>query len=157
MKKILIALDYNPSAQKVAEIGYSMAKSMQAEVTLLHVLADYTYYSSLDYSPIMGFNSFNNFDFSQMVDQQELAQTAGEFLNNTRNHLDDASIMTLLKEGDSSDKILEAAEEIHADLIVLGTHSRGGIENILMGSVAKNVVGKSQIPLLVIPIQEEVK
>ena len=37
MKKILIALDYNPTAQKVAEVGFSMAKSMNAKVLLLHV------------------------------------------------------------------------------------------------------------------------
>jgi nucleotide-binding universal stress UspA family protein len=40
MKKVLIALDYNPTAQKVAEVGFSMAKSMNAEVSLLHVIAD---------------------------------------------------------------------------------------------------------------------
>jgi nucleotide-binding universal stress UspA family protein len=49
MKKILIALDYNPTAERIAKTGYEMAKSMNAEVTLLHVIADYTYYSSLDY------------------------------------------------------------------------------------------------------------
>ena len=39
-KKVLIALDYNPTAQKVAEVGFSMAKSMNAEITLLHVISD---------------------------------------------------------------------------------------------------------------------
>jgi nucleotide-binding universal stress UspA family protein len=43
MKKILIALDYNPTAQQVAETGYKLAKSMNAKVLLLHVVADYTY------------------------------------------------------------------------------------------------------------------
>ena len=55
MKKVLIALDYNPTAQKVAETGFSMAKAMNAEVTLLHVISDLVYYSSAEYSPIMGF------------------------------------------------------------------------------------------------------
>lgn len=36
MNKVLIALDYNLTAQKVAEAGFSMAKSMNAEITLLH-------------------------------------------------------------------------------------------------------------------------
>ena len=40
MKKVLIALDYNPTAQKVAEVGFSLAKSMNAEITLLHVITD---------------------------------------------------------------------------------------------------------------------
>lgn len=57
MKKILIAIDYNPTATGIAESGYSLAKSMNAEVILLHVVADYTYYSSLDYSPVLGFTA----------------------------------------------------------------------------------------------------
>jgi nucleotide-binding universal stress UspA family protein len=65
MKKILIAIDYNPTAQNIAQTGYSLAKSMNAEVTLLHVVADYTYYSSLDYSPILGFDSFSNLGMIQ--------------------------------------------------------------------------------------------
>ena len=40
MKKVLIALDYNPTAQKVAEMGHAMAKAMKAEVVLLHILAE---------------------------------------------------------------------------------------------------------------------
>ncbi|MFZ4739889.1 MAG: universal stress protein [Bacteroidales bacterium] len=40
MKKVLIAIDYNPTAQKVVEIGYSIAKEMEAEVTLLHIISN---------------------------------------------------------------------------------------------------------------------
>ena len=52
MKKILIALDYDPTAQKVAEAGFSLAKAMGANVVLIHVVADIMYYSSMAYSPI---------------------------------------------------------------------------------------------------------
>ena len=38
MKKVLIALDYDPTAQKVAEAGYSLAKSLNAEVILLDLI-----------------------------------------------------------------------------------------------------------------------
>ena len=59
MKKILIALDYSPSAQQVAEAGSELAKSMNAQVILLHVIYDPTYYSSINYSPIMGFEGLS--------------------------------------------------------------------------------------------------
>ena len=63
MKKILIALDYEPSAEKIAETGYAIATALNAEVILLHVVAEPAYYSSMEYSPIMGFSGFiNNFD-----------------------------------------------------------------------------------------------
>ena len=54
LKKVLIALDYDKSAQKVAAAGYEMAKAMNAEVVLLHVISDPVYYASVEYSPIMG-------------------------------------------------------------------------------------------------------
>ena len=66
MKKILIALDYDPTAQKIAEAGYSLATAMAAEVVLLHVISDPVYYSSRDYSPIMGFNGYMDMDPIQM-------------------------------------------------------------------------------------------
>ena len=60
MKRILIAMDYDPAAQKIADTGYQFAKAMNAQVILLHVTSDYVYYSSLDYSPILGYDSFSN-------------------------------------------------------------------------------------------------
>ena len=62
MKKVLIALDYDPTAKKVAEVGFDFAKTMGAEVVLLHVISDPVYYSSTDYSPIMGFTGYLNAD-----------------------------------------------------------------------------------------------
>ena len=62
MKKILIALDYDPSAQKIAEAGFLLAKSMNAEATLLHIIADPVYYSSTIYDPIMGFGGYSAID-----------------------------------------------------------------------------------------------
>jgi len=53
VKKVLIALDYDPTAQKVAEKGFVLAKTMGAEVILLHVITDPVYYASTEYSPIM--------------------------------------------------------------------------------------------------------
>ena len=58
MKKVLIALDYAPTAQKIAEAGFSLAKTLSAEVILLHVVADATYYSVIEHAQIMGTMGF---------------------------------------------------------------------------------------------------
>ena len=55
MKKVLIALDFDPSAQKIAETGFSFAQRMKAEVTLLHVLANPQHYKLTEHVTIMGF------------------------------------------------------------------------------------------------------
>ena len=47
--------------------------------------------------------------------------------------------------------IVEYAEEIAADLIIIGTHGRAGLEYILLGSVAEGVVRGASRPILVIP------
>ena len=151
MKKILIALDYDPSAQNIAEKGYELASGMNASVILLHVVSDPTYYSSLNYSPIMGFDSFSNLDVVQTGAADSLKNAAQSYLDKTREFLGGSNITSVIKEGDFGDGILEAAQETGADIIVMGTHSRRGIDKILMGSVAEKVLHHSTIPLFIIP------
>ena len=154
MKKILITLDYNPSAQKVAETGYRMGKAMNAEIILLHVIEDAVYYSSLEYSPIMGFGGFGGFgmpNVSQIPDEAALKSAAIIFLENTRTHLKDENIAVITEDGDSAECIVKVAEEMVVDVIVMGSHSRSGLEKILMGSVTEKVLNHSKIPVLIIP------
>ena len=155
MKKVLIAIDYDPSAQKIAETGYSFAKTMGAQVTLLHVTSDATYYSSLNYSPIMGFDSFSNLDVVQTDIVNQLEEGAEEYLDKTRQFLGDETIQTVVRDGDFGESILEVADEMNADIIVMGTHSRSGWDKLLMGSVAEKVLRKSTIPLFIIPSKKE--
>lgn len=151
MKKVLIALDYYPTAQKVAETGYEIAKAMNAQVILLHVTSDASYYSSLNYSPIMGFGGFNSVDTVQTDNVEELAKVAQGYLNKSKRHLGDKKIQTVVKSGVLGETILNTASEVKADMIVIGTHSRRGLEKILVGSVAENVLRHSSIPVLIIP------
>jgi nucleotide-binding universal stress UspA family protein len=157
MKKVLIALDFDPSAQKIAETGYELAKSMNAQITLLHVVADATYYSSLNYSPIMGFDSFSNLDIVQTDAVTGLKEAAQNYLDKSKHYLGDETIQTIIKDGDFGEGILEAAKEMKADIIVMGTHSRSGLDKILMGSVAEKVLHKSFIPLFIIPTKNVVE
>lgn len=154
MKKVLIALDFDPSAQTVAETGYELAKAMNAHVTLLHVVSDATYYSSLNYSPIMGFDTFSNMDIVQTDAITELQEAAKEFLQKSKQHLGDEAIDTITRGGDFGDSIIDVAADINADIIVMGTHSRRGLEKILMGSVAEKVLRKSAVPLFIIPTKQ---
>lgn len=149
MKKVVIALDYNPSAQKVAESGHKLAKAMNAQTILLHVVSDFTYYSSLNYSPIMGFDSFSN--AVETEGSGELKTQAHNYLRKSKEHLKDQTIQTIIKSGDFAETILETAKELEADIIVMGTHSRRGLEKILVGSVAEHVLNHSSIPLFIIP------
>ena len=65
------------------------------------------------------------------------------------------SVLFIQKEGDFADSILEAAKEVHADIIVVGSHSRKWLENIVMGSVTEKVLHHTSIPLLIVPTKQK--
>ena len=56
--------------------------------------------------------------------------------------------------GSTADGIIKCSTEFGADLIVVGTHSRTGLDRLLMGSVAEHVVRHSNVPVLVVPLSE---
>jgi len=151
MKKVLIALDFDPTAKKVAEEGYSLALAMKAQAFLLHIIAGELYYSSLEYSPISGYSGFSNADFTLMASSEGLANASQYFLDKMKSHLNDDTIQTIVGTGEFSDVILKTARDIHADLIVIGSHSRRWLEQILMGSVTEKVLHHTTVPLFIIP------
>jgi nucleotide-binding universal stress UspA family protein len=151
MEKIIIALDYNPSAQKVAEVGYQFAKSSNAKVALMHIITDPEFYA-IEYSPIMGFQGFYSKSseaiFEQIIDE------AKSFLEASANHLGDSNIETFVLQGEPAERILEFAKEYKADMIVLGSHSQNKIK-LLHVDIAGDLLKHSDIPLLIIPTNEK--
>src|SRR5205085_6915293 len=127
---------------------------MKAETTLLHVLADPVYYSSFEYSPIMGFAGMST-DIVPGPEPKELRNEAKKFLEKSKSHLGDPSIEVTVIDGNVAEEILKAAKNIHADIIVMGSHSRRGLEKILMGSVTEKVLHHSLIPLFIVPTKKE--
>jgi nucleotide-binding universal stress UspA family protein len=154
MKHILIALDYDPTAQQVAETGYALAKSMQAKITLLHVLADTAYYLPMDYSGVMGFSGLPPVDMMAPLQQEELMKTAVSFLDASKQHLNDPAIETMAVEGEFAESILSVAQDVAADVIVVGSHSRSALEKIIMGSVTEKLLHHSKIPLFIVPTRK---
>ncbi len=155
MKNVLIALDYGPTAQQVAEAGFSLAKALGANVVLLHVITEPVNYSSPAYSPVMGFGGFMEMDYLQPDITDTLKKASQAFLDKSKEHLGDEAVKTLVKDGDAAEKIIEAANELQANVIVLGSHSRKWLEAILMGSVTEKVLRHTAIPLYIIPTKKQ--
>jgi nucleotide-binding universal stress UspA family protein len=145
IKKVLIALDYDVTSKKVAEEGYSLAQSMNAETILLHVISELpVYYSE------------SNYNHEYKVDMlDDLNKTTQIFLDKTKKHLDDDAVVTVLKEGEIADTILKTAKEMDVDIIVMGSHSRKWLESIILGSQAEDVLTNSHIPVLIVPIKKK--
>lgn len=155
MKKVLIALDYDPSAVKVAESGYLLAKAIGAEVVFLHIISDLSIYSEVGLIIIKGFFA------GHMNTNTELAKTpidienlSLDFLDKLKFHLGNNKIQTIIKESNSNKLILETAEELNVDFIVLGSHSKNWFENGALGTTAHNVLLNASIPLYIVPIKK---
>jgi nucleotide-binding universal stress UspA family protein len=155
MKKILIAMDYNPTAQKVAETGYLLGKTLGAKIILLHVITDPILYTSMYSSPIMGFDSYMDVNPLRLDTVEGLKLGAKHFLDKSRQHLGDETIQTIIKEGDFAESILETANKMHVDIIVLGSHSSRWLEQVLIGSVTEKVLRHTSIPLFIVPTKKQ--
>jgi len=144
VNKVLIALDYDETSQKIAEQGFSMAKAMNAEVVLLHVISETPiYYSSYIFASELRVNI-----------EKDLKKSTLEFLDKIKKQLGDDSITTVVMEGHVAEDILKAAKQLDIDVIVIGSHSRRWLENIIIGSQAEDVLRKTTIPLFIVPTKK---
>jgi nucleotide-binding universal stress UspA family protein len=138
VKKIVIAIDNDPDAENVALNGLQLALQLKAEIAILSVV---------DTTLVKVERSISSADFVKILKsdykklQQKLTKTI--FKNHT--------ISTFLQEGKPYEVILKVADEWYADIIVIGTHGRGGLSHLIMGSVAQKVIRHSKKPVLAIP------
>lgn len=146
-KKILIAVDNSTCAEKAAKTGYEMAALYKAEVALLNIIEPAPPVANADFgfAPVM-IDVYDNSLENSNVLLKEIEKKYGNGCKTTY-----LSILDTATNG-----ILQQAEEWHADLIVIGTHGRTGLNHFLMGSVAEHVARKSACPVLIVPNKAEV-
>ena len=145
MKKVMIALDFHPSAKNVLEKGYSIAKSMGAKVVLLHVKINLMSYSL----------TYKRMGFLQLETVEDLELAAHTFLEKSKTILNDNMVQTIVKQGNFAESILDTAKEMAVDVIVMGSHSTKWLEEIVMGRVTNDVLQQSEIPILIIPTRKQ--
>ena len=68
---------------------------------------------------------------------------------------EDIEIKNYIRVGKAQDEILAVAEEYKADLIILGTHGRTGLDHFISGSVSESVARKAKCPVMIIPKPEK--
>ena len=145
-KHILIATDGSKFAAQALKHGLKLAKSSGAKVTFLTVSETW---SALDMAYEARGGSFN--PVSEY--EQAVAETAARILKGARAEADKAGVKSSgvhLKDRHPADGIVETAESKKCDLIVVGSHGRRGIQKMLLGSIASEVLGLSKTPVLVV-------
>lgn len=156
MKKILIGIGDSKYAEHATEYGFNLAHQLNAEIGLVHVIEPIVGIpaSPVDTSLTVPFDNTADLVTPEFISiEEEVAKKAID--NAVKAHGEGFTISTFTEYGDTADSILECSKTFGADLIVIGTHSRTGIDRFIMGSVAEHVVRHSDVPVLVVPMKEE--
>lgn len=142
-RSILVPTDFSACSEAALALATDIARHHTARICLVHV-SDVASSLALDaaMSP-MGIAAAIGVD-------QQLRDNARHSLETlaARLRADGIAVDASATEGDPASRIIELADELSADLIVMGTLGRTGLEHLLVGSVAEKVVRKAPVPVL---------
>jgi nucleotide-binding universal stress UspA family protein len=139
---ILVPVDGSETSHAAVEKAVEFAKAFGSKITVVQALVLDPYIAAEYISA------------SQTNDLLERARTSiEESLAAAKAKFNEQGIEveTKLLEGQVIHReIIRAAEELHADLIIIGSHGRTGFKKLFLGSVAQSLLGESHIPVLIV-------
>jgi nucleotide-binding universal stress UspA family protein len=138
MARILVPIDFSDCSLAALEYAAMVAQQAVASLTLLHVLEPVSY--GLD---------FDLGHFRSREDVRESWTKRLEELASSHRHLN-VPIEYRLRGGFPVDSILDSAQTLPCDLIVMGTHGRRGISHTISGSVAEAVLRIARCPVIAV-------
>ena len=138
IKKILVPTDFSPYSDYALQYASMMARAFKARILLIHVIEPLTY-SVTDTLTVT-----NHFE--------ALKTLAKPLLENIRKRFQKKGLRVEINllTGVPYREILNKARQTKADMIVMGTHGRTGMEHILLGSVAEKVVRLAPCPVVTV-------
>ncbi|WP_049996441.1 universal stress protein [Halococcus sediminicola] len=138
-ERILVPTDGSPEVDAVLDHAASLAATHDADLHALYVINTAGYAGLPGDGAVGGLSAMMNEQGETALDRA--AERVGERLTER-----------VLIEGTPSEEIIDYAEEADCDLVVMGTHGRGGIDRLLLGSVAERVVRTSPVPVLTVRV-----
>jgi nucleotide-binding universal stress UspA family protein len=140
--KILVAIDGSPPSQAAVEEVVSRPWPTPSTFRILSVIQPYTPPAT---ELVLASATIDEIRRRETQEAEQLTRHARERIEATGMAVD-----TAVREGDPRTAIVDAADEWEADLIVVGSHGRTGLERLFMGSVAQAVVGHAHCSVEVV-------
>lgn len=138
-KTILVPVDFSKYSQRAYRLALDMGSCSGGQVILVHVL-------DTDYIANVAHISTKN-DYTDRW-RKRAEEKMKQLYSGDQD--EGAEVQTLFKEGKPYEKILEAADELKADLIILGSRGKVGLERALFGSVAGKVARLCEVSVLIV-------
>ena len=139
--RILVPTDGSDGMARVISHAVDLADAHDAAIDAVYVV------NSASYAGLPMESSWEGIDEMLHEDAEE-AVAAVRDAGDARG----VPVTTAVLEGSPSREIVEYAERSGCDLVVMGTHGRGGIDRLLLGSVAEKVVRASNVPVLTVRV-----
>lgn len=130
---IFVPYDFSEPAEEAVRYGEALADLYDAELSFVHVVQDLTV--PMEYEV-----QVPDVDLEAVKDR---AKTALE-------EVSDRAHRVIVRTGNPARRIVELAEDRHADLLVISTHGRTGLQRVLLGSVAEQVIRQAPCPVFTI-------
>jgi nucleotide-binding universal stress UspA family protein len=140
MKQILVPVDFEPQSQIALEQSYNLARLLPAEIVLLYV-----------YDPPAGIKSLFGASHDEEI-LKKLEERLGELATQIRVETG-LQVSTILETGQVYSKILETADKIQAQFVIMGTHSQPelpGSEVGVLGANSSRVLRSTKCPVVTI-------
>lgn len=139
-RNILVPVDFDDTSLRAVDQALSLAKALDATVTLLHVYS----------LPFYTFPDGSYVPSPEVI--ESIKKSARDQLDAcvAKTQVSGVVISSLLREGRTAEEICKAVVEVDADLIVMGTHGRGLLGRTFLGSVAEAVVRRASIPVMTV-------
>ena len=140
IRRILVPTDFSECALPAVRYAAELADKFAAELVLLHVVSDAVLALPDAVMP------------TPATDLHALTEAGKTGLANliAAEKLERLNPRPEVRLGSPAAEIIAAATDLHADLVCIGTHGRGGIARVLLGSVAESVVRQAPCPVLTV-------
>jgi nucleotide-binding universal stress UspA family protein len=156
IKRVLIGIDDSKFAEHAAEYGFDIAHKFKAAVGLVNIVEPIIIPQTLSGTDTLTGMSATDTSIEEMeILDVRRSQSKSIIDQAIEKFAGDIQVTQFHEYGSTADGIINCSKEFGADLIVIGTHSRTGLDRLLMGSVAEHVVRHSEIPVLVVPFKGE--
>ena len=166
IKKILFTTDFSKSSQKALAYAVGLANQYGASITILHVMEESSISSGAHLKDLLGEEKWGQ--MKEMHEQQAkqvligkqreaslIGEALGNFCQEAREDLGHFSIADLVvTKGNVVEEIVSEAQSHQCDLIVMGYHVRGKLEDAISRSTTRRVLRRSKIPALLVRISE---
>ncbi|MBB1489516.1 universal stress protein [Oceanospirillum sediminis] len=161
VKKILYASDIEKGSRPAFRAAVSLCGHYHSEITYLHVIEQLSSSAeSLIKNMVDHDESLHDLQEQSLEHlKQKLQARINQFCESELEEnemLSEGQVKTLVREGKPWKEILKAADEIDADVIVMGIRSHSSVGQFLLGSTANKVMNNSKRPVLMVPLADQV-